>query len=316
MRQVRIVLPESRCNLRCKYCINGGNITNCGTFDMDKLVSKLERLTFDTIGIWGGEPLVNPWLHPLLTILRTCFPDVEIHVLSNGTLLDEHFVQMFNELDIHYGISHDGKLQHLRCKDFLKEPAYIKRLQALKHFVGFNSVISRDNCDLVATYEYLSETGKDIKGDWQITFEPFELSMEETLEYMPSVEQYPLLFKSYKKLIRMAEKGAPHLQYLSNGSYGKHLKMPKLWRCGAEGRVTLDCEGNAYLCQVMADTGVTSFPKPSVPMMCVTCKHVAYCRGICPNVPDRLRKKMCMCYHIYYDALKSLDKEDEDNAPF
>ena len=315
MRQVRIVLPESRCNLRCKYCINGGNITECGTFDMEKLVSKLERLTFDTIGIWGGEPLANPWLESLLIILRTCFPDVEIHVLSNGTLLDEHFVQMLNELDIHYGISHDGKMQHLRCKDFLKEPTYIKRLQALKHFTGFNCVVSRDNCDLVSAYKYLCEAGKEIKGDWQITFEPFELSLEKTLQYMPSVEQYPLLFKSYKELVRIAEKGAPHIQNFSKRRK-ERAKMPKLWRCGAENRITLDCEGNAYLCQVMADTGVTAVPKPSVPMMCVACRHVAYCRGICPNVPDYLRKKMCMNYHIYYDALESLDKEDAENAPF
>lgn len=315
MRQVRIVLPESRCNLRCKYCINGGNISDCGTFDAEKLVSKLELLEFESIGIWGGEPLANPWLESTITILRTRFPSVEIYVLSNGTLLDEHFVQMFNKHDVRYGISHDGKMQHLRCKDFLKEPAYIKLLQSLKYFTGFNCVVSRDNCDLVGAYKYLCEAGKGIKGDWQITFEPFELSLEETLEYMPSVEQYSLLFKSYKELIRIAESGAPHIQ-----NFVKRRKdrtdMPALWRCGAEDRVTMDCEGNTYLCQVMADTGVDRFPKPSVPMMCVACRHVAYCRGICPSVPDRLRKKMCMCYHIYYDALESLDKEDEKNAPF
>ena len=315
MRQVRIVLPQASCNLRCKYCINGGEINDCSTFDAEKLISKLELIEFDSVGIWGGEPLVNPWLETALTLLRTCFPNVEIYVLSNGTLLDEHFAQMFNELNVHYGISHDGKLQYLRCKDFLKDPAYIKLLQGLKHFTGFNCVVSRDNCGLVDTYKYLCEAGKGIKGDWQISFEPFELSLEKTLEYMPSAEQYPLLFDNYKKIIRMAEQGAPHLQNLSDRRRAD-LKPPKLWRCGAEGRTTIDCEGNAYLCQVMADTGVTAIPKPHVPMMCVSCKHVALCRGICPNVPDRLRKKMCMCYHIYYDALKSLDKEDEDNAPF
>ena len=314
-RQVRIVLPQARCNLRCKYCVNGGDIWDWNGYEPEKFLDKLAKINFTTIGIWGGEPLANPWLEVVLKMLREHYPDVEIYILSNGTLLDEHFVQMFNELDVSYSISYDGKMQYLRCKDFMQSPAYIKELQKLKHFAGFNCVVSRNNCDMVDAYNYICKVAKDIKGDWEVSYEMFELSMPETIEYMPSVEQYQTLFKSYKEIVRLAENGAPHLKNIAR-SRNSAKEIPNLWRCGAEARITLDCQGRSYFCQVMADKGDTTFPNKVIPMMCAECKHVAKCRGICPNIPDYLRKKMCMIYHLYYDALESLGKEEVEYAPF
>lgn len=316
MYQVRIMLPDSVCNLHCKYCINNDCLQSAPCeIDFDKLFKKLNLVEFRNISIWGGEPLFHPQLETVLRELRKHYPDKEIFILSNGTLLDEHFVQMFNELDISYGISHDARCQSLRCKDFLQEPAYIKLLQKLKHFTGFNCVISRDNCDLVDAYSYFRIACEEVKGDWQVTFGLFELTDEKLLDYMPSVEQYQTLYHGYKDLMRMACEGAPHLETYATRRRHRQ-RIPNLWRCGAENRLTIDCQGKTYMCQVMADRDYPCFPDATIPVMCANCHHVNYCRGICPMIPNYLRKKLCMAHHLYYDALESLDKEGLENAPF
>lgn len=316
MHQLRVMLPEAKCNLNCKYCINKDNIKGLKVdVELEKLFAKSDLIKFKTISIWGGEPLFNPNLEAILRGLREHYPDKEIHVLSNGTLLSEWFVDLFNELGVSFGISHDGKMQSLRCKDFLQDAEYRKLLNKLYKFTGFNVVISRDNCDLVGTYEYFLETCSDVKGDWQVTYEMFELCDEATLDFMPSVEQYALLKHQYKKLMSLAIHGAKHLtNYASR--YRHRIKPPNGWRCGADNRLTMDTEGNVYLCQVAADRGERAIPNHSLPFMCINCKHADFCRGICPLIPDRLRKKVCLCHHLFYDAMEELYKEGEIIAPF
>lgn len=306
MYQVRIMLPNAKCNLQCKYCINTNNIKGIDNdIDFKALFKKMDLVTFDSISIWGGEPLYNPNLELVLRNIRERYQDKDIYILSNGVLLNEYFVSLFNELNIKYGISHDGKKQYLRCKDFLKNPKYIELLKKLKYFTGFNCVISRDNCDLIEAYNYLINVAKDIKGDWQITFGLFELTSEKILDYMPSVEEYKVLKNSYRGIMQLAINGESHLQ--SYAVRKKHRnKVPNVWRCGAEGRLTIDCSGNIYLCQVLADQNNKNIPKFSLPAMCINCRHSDYCRGICPIIPDRFRKKLCLCHHLYYDVLEEL----------
>lgn len=306
MYQVRVMLPNASCNLRCKYCLNTNNIKGikCG-IDFAKLFAKMDLVNFGCISIWGGEPLYNPNLETVLRALRTRYPDKEIYILSNGSLLNERFVELFNEFDISFGLSHDAAHQDLRCKDFLRQAEYIALLNRLKHFKSFNCVISRDNCDLVAAYKYLMDVGKDISCDWQLTFEMFELTQECVMEYMPSVEQYALLRKSYREIMELACSGAPHLEaYATRRRHRKQI--PAVWRCAAERRLTVDCAGNVYHCQVAADRNDNCLPKPALPFMCINCRHADYCRGVCPLIPDRLRKKVCMCHHLFYDAMEEI----------
>lgn len=314
--QVRVILPGARCNLRCKYCINDGRISGDSTVDYDRLYNRLSLIDVNTIGIWGGEPLANPKLEEVLRKLREWYPKATIYILSNGTLLNDYFVGLFNELDVSYSISHDGRQQYLRTKDFLQERSYIERLKKLKKFDGFNCVISRHNCNLVDAYRYICKEAAEIPGNWQVTFGPFELSQEQLLDYMPSVEQYQQLYRSYKEIMRMAEAGEVHLQSMKNRRrQSRHA--PAVWRCGAERRLTIDCAGRVYQCQVAADSGEEyAVDGSTIPMMCAGCKHVNLCRGICPFFSDHLRKKLCLCHHLYYDALQALDKEDSENASF
>lgn len=311
MYQVRVMLPNASCNLNCKYCINTNNIRGLDVdVDFAKLFTKMDLVRFGSIGIWGGEPLFNPNFEKIVRALRRKYPDKLITTTSNGVLMNERWVELLNELDVYYSISHDGKGQGLRCKDFLQDEKYIALLKKLKHFGGFNAVISRTNCDLVGNYEYLLQKCGDIPGSWQISFGLFELFEEEILDFMPSVEEYSRLKEGYKEIARLACAGAAHLE-----GYARRRRQrrnaPTVWRCNCATRLTLDTQGNVYQCQVAADRRDNTLPKPSLPLMCANCIHADYCRGICPLIPDRLRKKLCMCHHLYYDALLELDGEEK-----
>lgn len=312
MYQIRLMLPNAACNLRCKYCLNTNNIRGLDVeIDFDKLFEKMDLMTFKSISIWGGEPLYNPNLEKILYALREHYPDnVEICITSNGVLLNDKFVELFNKLKVSYAISHDGYAQYLRCKDFLKEPEYIERLKKLERFAGFNGVISRYNIDLCKNYQYFIDACKDISGNWQISFGLFELFEEEILDFMPSAKQAAELKRNYKAIQKLANEGAPHLE--SYATRKRHRKViPKIWRCRSDSRLTLDTQGNVYQCQVAADRRDSRIPQPHIPLMCVNCIHADYCRGICPLISNRFRKKLCLCHHLYYDALLELYDEDK-----
>lgn len=307
MRQVRIVLPNARCNLHCKYCIDGywdNKKTDSivpKEADYPKLFKTLEPFTFGYIGIWGGEPFCNPQLEPLLRTLREKYPGIEMGFLSNGTLLNEDRVNLLNELDISLTISHDGATQGIyRCKDYLTEE-YIKLLHKLKKFKGTNSVIHKYNCDLVSIFRFFKEKG--LPKDAQVHFEQFKLVEERGMEYLPTAEEYRGLYYSWREILRLAKGGEPMLRS-ELAKAEKALRRHGLSSCGADSRLTVDLQGNVYHCQVAAETGVKGKVNTALPFMCENCIHARRCRGICPLIADRFRKKMCMLYHLYYDAVE------------
>lgn len=302
MQQVRLMLPEACCNLKCAYCLNSNNILGGKTrLDFKKVFELIDMSGCNLISVWGGEPLCNPNLSWLLKKLRWVYPEKQISLLTNGTCLNKNYVKLFNELNIHVGISHDGPAQYLRCEDFLTDN-YIELLKTLKHFTGFNCVVSRKNCDLKATYDFFVSRCKEIGGDWQLTFEMFELTQPEILDHMPSVEEYELLKENYVAIMELANEGRPYLESMKQRLRSRN---PTGLSCGADQRLTIDCAGNIYHCQVTAERNDARRVQASVPLMCADCRYVSDCRGICPVMPDSLRKKLCLCHYVYYDAKRT-----------
>ena len=118
MRQLRVVLPNTRCNLKCKYCIDGYNNSSkrVSTKDVDLslMIKKAKHYTFDNISIWGGEPLMNRALWKVIAELKKNFPDKPIHLLTNGVLLIPQYIDTLNKYDVHVSISHDANAQNFR----------------------------------------------------------------------------------------------------------------------------------------------------------------------------------------------------------
>lgn len=81
------------CNLNCKYCNHFSPIAKEEYLSLEEYKSDLKRLsdlfggTMQQIKLLGGEPLLHPQITEFITATRHYFPDGEIKILTNGTLL-------------------------------------------------------------------------------------------------------------------------------------------------------------------------------------------------------------------------------------
>lgn len=165
-----LVIPTDRCNLRCIYCFHqeSGYINNC--IDENSLL-KFITITFPHYKsiniIWhGGEPtsigvekfeyfvkLVSEYAKQYnITITQS--------IQSNGTYLNNEFVEIIKKYDIHIGISYDGPINEITresTKQFMRAK---NLLQSQKISFGAISVVSKLNVNrLIELYNHMKEIG-------------------------------------------------------------------------------------------------------------------------------------------------------------
>lgn len=82
------------CNLACKGCISLSDFNRKGVEKYESLKSQI--LTWSkiiepkVITLFGGEPLLHPKLHDVISDIRTAWPKTIIRLITNGYLLKKH----------------------------------------------------------------------------------------------------------------------------------------------------------------------------------------------------------------------------------
>lgn len=103
------------CNLRCRHCYcphhkNDGALSFeqwCQVLDRyDDLLDNLHMKPVVTL--CGGEPMVSPFVVPLLKEIRMRFPHCDLSVQTNGTLFSSEHIRLFQGLRVNCQISFDG----------------------------------------------------------------------------------------------------------------------------------------------------------------------------------------------------------------
>ncbi len=103
------------CNLACTHCYlphhkNSGALTFpdwCRVIDQyHDLLTKLHMQA--DIVICGGEPLLAPFLFPLVEYIRERFPDCEICILTNGILVTAEIAKEMKKWSLTAQVSIDG----------------------------------------------------------------------------------------------------------------------------------------------------------------------------------------------------------------
>ncbi|MBQ9536396.1 MAG: GTP 3',8-cyclase MoaA [Desulfovibrionaceae bacterium] len=95
VRYVRISITD-RCNLRCKYCQSNAQtcyIPHDNILQYEeilRIVKILHGLGVAKVRLTGGEPFARKGCPDLISLLRTQFPNLDLRITSNGTLLQEH----------------------------------------------------------------------------------------------------------------------------------------------------------------------------------------------------------------------------------
>ena len=82
------------CNLACRYCLTASSpkspVRGLTKVQMLEAVVQAKDLGFNSVGITGGEPFLQPWLPDLLAEIGMVLPVI---VLTNGTLLTRETVR-------------------------------------------------------------------------------------------------------------------------------------------------------------------------------------------------------------------------------
>ena len=119
-----IIHTTDKCNMACRYCYAG---SAWGTFDIKKINKSFSSkipvlLKFidqvvsyngyipTTFFFHGGEPLLinlKNWKHILSYFREKNYP-AEIHIQTNGILINENFIDLFKEFNVKIGVSLDG----------------------------------------------------------------------------------------------------------------------------------------------------------------------------------------------------------------
>lgn len=112
------VAPGTECNLGCTYCYeepdreigDKGKIPN---YDMERIMSTLEKFRekhpTTTPGLHGGEPLLMDIedIDHLFGYINEHWEDTP-HIQTNGTLIRDEHIELFDRHDVSIGISCDG----------------------------------------------------------------------------------------------------------------------------------------------------------------------------------------------------------------
>lgn len=93
--RLAIYYVTEQCNLNCTYCEDFGarrnHEFNDPSLDDAKKILRIIRDGMPNLWITGGEPLLSPHLFALLTYARNELKFKSLSLISNGTLLSQHF---------------------------------------------------------------------------------------------------------------------------------------------------------------------------------------------------------------------------------
>lgn len=104
------------CNLRCIHCYHPHH-KNEGAISLadwklildqyKKLISKMHYRPW--VMICGGEPLVSPFLFPILDFIQSELPSSKVSILTNGTLIGTQTIEKLkNYKNLNFQVSLDG----------------------------------------------------------------------------------------------------------------------------------------------------------------------------------------------------------------
>lgn len=152
-----------QCNLRCSYCYVPDKDQATELMNMDIFKTFCEKLAAESRYDWirllyhGGEPLLWGKENFIESAGIVDWLEKKHHkklykvIQSNGTLIDEEWVELFKKYDFHIGVSLDGppsihNLVRQRAEDTVRG---IRLMQSAGQRVGILTVVGRHNIDRI-----------------------------------------------------------------------------------------------------------------------------------------------------------------------
>ncbi|WP_208809135.1 FibroRumin system radical SAM peptide maturase [Kosakonia arachidis] len=199
------ILTE-QCNLACKYCFLGNNVPERREkFSSNRMTKEMaeQSLSFfirqiqlsgnvnpdnkPAIIFYGGEPLLNFSVLEYvalrvkeLTLIEPALKNVELSVITNGLLLNEHRLKRLKELGVSIAISIDGCSEEANAQriDVAGRETYSKVIEILDLAKKFDVAIS---LSVTLTEETIKDKEKILKliSDYEIKGFGFNILMSD-----------------------------------------------------------------------------------------------------------------------------------------
>lgn len=326
------------CNLRCIYCSQGQTKNPYSEQNPDpKTIASYFPITGNyTVCFFGGEPLLNwDYFLKIATAIKNRNPEVQLSVVTNGTLLTVERVKILNELDFSVGVSHDAyHFERTRgVPDFLKknpEPYLTLPKQKRCFAATFNNMYSDFYEDF---WNYFDEFV--IKNGLKERENAFLQCIKDVENNTPE----PFLIYNNPRWEKMLDKTFANLKKnILNDNYDCHewyqYKLPiyrlndrllgnRLVGCGCEADTHtchIDIHGRLFPCHNSSlensnghvnTTGLQpgNYNPPLQTEKCRNCEVVIMCGGGCPiSHPDK-HKYICYIWYQQHTRLLKMFKE-------
>lgn len=285
------------CNKRCSYCMQPRHGSN-GKVDVDEFLAKFFIYTkahhpsgYKYVEYWGGEPLLYfEYIKTIQAFLKehNFFANgCRSRIITNGTLINDEFVQFCNDNEILVNLSwHDGMLSDDQLVKFLQ----IKRIYITSVITHSHISLERDH----AAWSRVRDLGRVVK--WQVY--PVHctdncsvneyLTKDDVDAYFSKLAQHVNANDAFYKYI------LKHL-YSTYVSYKAAAIEPK---CYGNRALSIDLHGNRYHCHhIMQKENIAynifgnnkaNLAKSSIEYdkffktsKCQSCPHLDYCLGGC-----------------------------------
>ena len=327
-----------RCNFNCEYCSqvelrhNSKHTTTIKDlyYFIDHLDDWLKGIP-KRIEMWGGETLLYiNYLKILIPFLREKFPNIELEIKTNGSLLTKEIVDFLIKYNVILCISYDTYGQSHRGIDILKNNKVVEAisyaLDNIKNISGsyvpgcyFHVTYNKEVADPAKAIAYLSKIfGRSVPVNTQMISGQgggIDHNMDNSL-----------LETFYKKLIKniLFDKESPYNQEkdlnqlfrgfnyqipLDKTELFCNIKKPNYLFGNIKGDVyscTANMAGNYYLGSVYDPDNVKAanwydFHKR---VACMNCPVATKCRGACPAAQGNAF--VSTCYPQFYRGLAFL----------
>jgi len=151
-----LVVPHLNCNLFCYYCYEGRyrqkHKTRTMDYNLEIMLKRMEDLKdlYPEMCLHGGEPLIMKKEDVRKLLLKMKELTGKSGIQTNGTLIDDDYIQIFKECSTAVGLSYDGpgelsKYRLYRLKNKVDIEQKIEKMIEEGIEIGMIMVISKAN---------------------------------------------------------------------------------------------------------------------------------------------------------------------------
>ena len=311
----------SKCNLQCKYCLQHDMATpDDETLVSDKVIQWLKTCVKTQerrllVTFYGGEPLI--YWPAIRQVVRELGAFVNFNIITNGKLLTPEKVDFLNSYNIGVAVSWDGRtVSDTRGYDAIKENQCIIELNRL----NLSAVISA----LAYPKDFLDAAEPVMDAYYMKHGYHPGLNIDTIMDFGNCADltqmNLDILREQAEDIVKgdsMAYKRFRETFYSINALVSKDKGINA--KCGNGVQVwNVDVEGNVYRCHNCGERlgdlddaplelikkALVLDPTPENYEQCRECEVERICRGGCPMVTDKARRKYyCDIKRAFYGPI-------------